>query len=251
MLKNISPLVTIITVTKNCASTIENTLISIQAVKTPAVEYIVVDGLSDDGTLDILNRYDSMIDKLIVESDTGIYNAMNKGGSLASGRFVLFINGDDELIPDGFVQAQRVLEKTDADVVCFGSVVLSMAGAREHFFAQPSRLVFYNSVPHPSTLVSTEIMQAFRFREDLRIASDYDLFLRLKLAGKQFKVYKILMAMHYRGGASGDILKSSAEVERVKRENLGWRYFPISMIQKIHRFRKSIMNPSNSGASIT
>lgn len=92
-----SPKLSIITIVFNNVRDIEFTVRSVIGQDYHHVEYIVIDGLSSDGTLDVLNRYAEHIDILISEKDAGIYDAMNKGLSLATGEYVLFLNSGDEL----------------------------------------------------------------------------------------------------------------------------------------------------------
>jgi hypothetical protein len=88
--------------------------------------------------------------------------------------------------------------------------------------ARPWFLYFFNTVPHPSTFVSASTLRKYRFREDFRIAADYDLFLRLFLDGKKFHRIDPIIAMHYRGGASSDSNLSRMEMDHIRRENLGF-----------------------------
>lgn len=92
-----NPKLSIITVVYNNARDIERTLLSVLNQTYPHIEYIVIDGASTDGTLEILKRYSDQIDQLISEQDHGIYDAMNKGLALASGDYVLFMNSGDEI----------------------------------------------------------------------------------------------------------------------------------------------------------
>jgi glycosyltransferase involved in cell wall biosynthesis len=85
----------IVTVVKNAKNDLEKTLNSIRQQTYPHIEYIVVDGMSNDGTLDVINKNFDIINKWISEPDRGIYDAMNKGKALASGNFLLFINAGD------------------------------------------------------------------------------------------------------------------------------------------------------------
>ncbi|MDP2030655.1 MAG: glycosyltransferase family 2 protein [Thiobacillus sp.] len=233
-----APLLTIVTVTKDCAATLEKTLRSVLAVKNADIEYIVIDGVSTDGTLDLLARYEGLVDQLVSEPDTGIYNAMNKGVSLAKGAYILFINGDDELLAPGFSAVERVLREGGGEIVCAITLVGSVATPSETLAAQPWRLPFYNSIPHPSTFVATSLLKQYRFREDLRIASDYDLFLRLFLARHRFVQVNAVTALHMRGGASGNSELSQAEIEQIRRERLGWAYPLANAVRRMHGWNK-------------
>ena len=95
--------VSIITVCYNCNNTIENTLKSVFKQKYENIEYIVIDGLSNDGTIEIINKYKSKIDKIVSEKDTGIYNAINKGIKLASGDIISLLHSDDVYTSDKII----------------------------------------------------------------------------------------------------------------------------------------------------
>ncbi|MBF4517622.1 glycosyltransferase [Flavobacterium sp. ANB] len=87
-------MISIITVVRNGASTIEQTILSVLSQDYPDFEYVIVDGVSTDGTLDILEKYSDKI-RYVSESDAGIYDAMNKGISLAKGDWLYFLGCDD------------------------------------------------------------------------------------------------------------------------------------------------------------
>jgi glycosyltransferase involved in cell wall biosynthesis len=90
------PVLSVITIVYNNARDIDRTLLSVLNQIYDGIEYIVVDGASNDGTLEIIKRYESRIAKLISEKDKGIYDAMNKGLALATGDYVIFMNSGDE-----------------------------------------------------------------------------------------------------------------------------------------------------------
>lgn len=221
---------TVVTVTKNCAATIARTLESVRSIKDSRIEYVVVDGVSSDGTLEIIKQAGNLVDRLISEPDTGIYNAMNKGVALARGRYVLFINGDDELIPDGFPDVMVALADGSEAIVCATTLVGNSDRPAEVLTAIPWHLPFFNSIPHPSTFVARNLLRQFPFREDLRIVSDYDFFLGAFLRRCHFRVLPVVTALHQRGGASGNVERSSFELERVRKERLGWRYSLVNIL---------------------
>ena len=92
------PKFSIITVVYNNVRDIEHTLKSVVNQSYDHIEYIVIDGQSTDGTLEIIQKYRDKITVLLSEKDKGIYDAMNKGLALATGDYVLFLNSGDELI---------------------------------------------------------------------------------------------------------------------------------------------------------
>ena len=114
------PKITIITVSYNANAFIEHTIRSVVAQTYPNIEYIVIDGASTDGTLDIIKKHEDEITKWTSESDRGIADAMNKGWKMASGDFVLFLHADDYLIDDSTIEdaVQHMLD--EYDIYAFG-----------------------------------------------------------------------------------------------------------------------------------
>ncbi|MGN6580910.1 MAG: glycosyltransferase family 2 protein [Bordetella sp.] len=231
-------LLSIVTVTKNCADTIDKTLDSVAAVKDSRVEYVVVDGVSTDDTLERVRARGGLIDRLVSEPDTGIYNAMNKGVTLARGHYVLFINGDDRLAPEGFPTVMPLLEAGQDPIVCAGMRVMNTAEGE--LPAVPWKLPFFCTVHHPALFAKRELLLQWPFREDLRIASDYDFFLRAYVAGVRFRPVPVMTALHWRGGASGNVARSVAETRQVQRERLGWRYPLYGMVLAGYRVCKRL-----------
>lgn len=91
------PKLSVITIVYNNAKDIERTMLSVLNQSHKNIEYIVIDGASTDGTLNIIKKYENRLAKLISEKDKGIYDAMNKGLALATGDYVLFMNSGDEI----------------------------------------------------------------------------------------------------------------------------------------------------------
>ena len=129
--------VSIITICRNAAETIEATIKAVANQTYPNIEYVVVDGGSDDGTLAVCDRHSSTITTLVSEPDDGIYNAMNKGIGLATGDFLYFANADDYLFDANVVQnVVAFIQANPAGDVVYGNVM------RPGFRGQGS--------PHPS-----------------------------------------------------------------------------------------------------
>src|SRR5690606_3344358 len=115
MENNFSPTLTVITVVYNNVRDIERTIKSVVNQTSPHIQYIVIDGGSTDGTVNIINRYASRIARFVSEPDKGIYVAMNKGLALATGEYVLFMNSGDEIYANDTV-AQVFATADDADI---------------------------------------------------------------------------------------------------------------------------------------
>ena len=120
----------IITVVYNGEALLEGTIQSVLDQTYSDIEYIVVDGNSKDGTIDIIKKYDTKISKWISEPDKGLYDAMNKGIKMATGDFLLFLNTGDRLFDKNTLQRVADAYTTDTDVL-YGEVML-VNDARAH-----------------------------------------------------------------------------------------------------------------------
>ncbi|MFT3737144.1 MAG: glycosyltransferase family 2 protein [Breznakibacter sp.] len=122
------PTVSIVTIVYNGQVTIEKTIQSIAAQTYPNIEYIVVDGASSDGTMEIVKRYPSVVNKWISEPDKGLYDAMNKGIDLASGDYLWFINSGDEIYAPDTLQRLFSADRPLADVYYGDTVMIDALG---------------------------------------------------------------------------------------------------------------------------
>lgn len=171
------PVVSVITVVYNGANTLERTIKSILSQTYPFVEFIVVDGASNDGTLDLIENYASGISKWISEPDSGLYDAMNKGLAMASGDFVWFINSGDEIAgPD--VLESIFSGNTDADIFYGETIVVNNEGKvlGNRRLKPPANLTWKHFkrgmlVSHQSVIIRKSICDNYDTR--FRFSSDY------------------------------------------------------------------------------
>ena len=115
------PLISIITVCQNSENTIKNTIKSVLNQNYDNIEYIIIDGKSEDKTLEIIQSFNDKIDFWVSEKDTGIYNAMNKGILLSSGSIIGILNSDDVYTKNALYLASKYFSDKKIDF-CFGSV---------------------------------------------------------------------------------------------------------------------------------
>ena len=115
-------LITIITVVKNSEQTIEKCIQSVLKQNYDNIEYIVIDGCSNDKTQNIINKYKAKINKIIIAKDEGIWDAMNKGVNLASGDIVGFLNADDFYYKNSLSIVNKYFDENQIDFL-FGSVM--------------------------------------------------------------------------------------------------------------------------------
>lgn len=171
------PLITVITVVYNGAKYIEQTIQSVINQTYNNIEYIVVDGGSTDGTLDIIHKYENMIDYWISEPDNGIADAMNKGLSIATGEYVLFLHADDYLVSDKSLEfAAKQVNKSDIVLfdILYGTKLRRLTSRGLGFWIN-----FKTGVYHQAALCRLVVFkQIGGLDTDFKIGMDYDFFLR-------------------------------------------------------------------------
>jgi len=203
--------VSIITVVLNGRDTIKNTIESVVSQSHNSIKYIVIDGGSTDGTIEIINKYLDRISVFISEPDKGIYDAMNKGIKLATGDIVGILNSDDFYI-DEFV-IEKVIKEFDekgvdsvyADLVFVNPNNLEKT-VRYYDSSQfnPSRFAYGWTPAHPTFFVKKEIYDKYGvFRTDFKIAADFDILARFLYTHKISYSYmqEVLVKMRV-GGVS-------------------------------------------------
>ena len=197
------PKVTVVTIVLNAVDVIERTLKSVIGQDYPNLEYIVVDGMSTDGTLELIQKYSSRIDTLVSGKDGGIYQAMNKGAAMASGEWLLFMNGGDVFAgPDVISRTFANCDHAKIDFI-YGDMIITHEGRRVIRIA-PDALTLKdnNRFSHQSTFIRTNLQNEYSFDISEKIAADYDLYLRLFKAGKMFKHVDVVVSEFFTGGLS-------------------------------------------------
>lgn len=183
-----APCVSIVTVARNAAATLERTIASVQRQPAPAIEHIVVDGASTDGTVELLRRRLRAQDFWLSEPDRGIADAFNKGVALARGTYIQFLNADDWLSDDQVTRAVAVLERSGADFV-FGDLMFHRDGRPAfRYRGDPDYATCLHGrlppVNHPTLLAHrTLFARAGLFCLEHGHAMEYDWLLRVHRAG--------------------------------------------------------------------
>ncbi len=192
--------VSIITPCLNSEKTIRQTIESVLYQTYQEIEYIIIDGKSSDKTIEIICEYISSFQgrmQYISEQDHGIYDAMNKGISRATGDVIGIINSDDWYEPDALERVVNCFEETDAGAV-YGEIwLIDQNGEREYHT--------YHSTfpPHPGTFIRREIYQKYgMFDTGYQIAADRDLLLRFMAAGVRFEHIDAILANFRKTGIS-------------------------------------------------
>lgn len=172
---------TIITICRNEAATIAGTIESVLGQKNRNFEYIIIDGASDDGTLEVIHNYENEIDLIVSEPDKGIFNAQNKGILNANGEYICFINAGDSFCNPGITQ--KVLGMNLLEDIIYGDVIIEMKKGlryRKKSPSRPSQMYFiYDCLPHPGALFRRSMFDEIgMLDENFPATADYEFFLR-------------------------------------------------------------------------
>ncbi|MDR0559243.1 MAG: glycosyltransferase [Prevotellaceae bacterium] len=213
------PVFSIITVTYNAEATIERTVQSVLKQDYPHIEYIIIDGKSDDNTMSIVERYRHGIAKTVSEKDGGIYYAMNKGLALATGDYLWFLNAGDTIYSENAVsQIVSALERQNLPDVIYGeTAIVDISGKFLYMrrLKSPDKLTWKNfktgmMVCHQSFIVKRTVAPEYDLR--YKYSSDYDWCIRcLKCAAKIYNSRLILTNYLNVGETSRNMKKSLKE----------------------------------------
>lgn len=220
-----SPLVSIITVCYNSAGTIERTIQSVVGQSYKNIEYIVIDGGSTDGTVEIIRRYASCISHWVSERDSGIYDAMNKGIRASQGELIGIINSDDWYEPDAVA---RIVEASDrnAEVDIFDGILRVYKGdAPQYLKGNYFENLENDMPPHSTCFVRKRVYDSVGlFDQTYRSAADYDFLLKGKRRGVKFLCIPFVLSNFQLGGISST-LRGLTESVRIDRK-YGYISFP-------------------------
>ncbi len=202
------PLLSIVTVARNSAATIAKTIESVLSQNYKAIEYIVIDGNSTDGTVEIVRGYGGRVSRLISERDGGIYFAMNKGLAVSSGSAILFINSDDLFASPDAVRSlidARSKHSETVPTVCYSDFIKYYPSLNRSLLVPATeeyRRGF--TLCHQAMLVDRSAYEKVGvFDTSFRYASDFDWAVRAKRAGVKFVKAPVPPAVIFKhGGAS-------------------------------------------------
>ena len=206
------PKITVVTISYNAVNDIEKTILSVIGQSYSNIEYIIVDGGSKDGTVDIIRKYDEDISIWISEADKGRYDGMNKGIAMASGEWILFMNSgdcfhDNKVIEDIFGR----------DDICFDKVGVVWGDTDfyngNEFVSKSTKIPFYKSfmpyrtgmgITHQSMFIKTCLAKQLMFDLKYKIAADFGMAYKIYKLGFKFKYIARIVSNYDINGISSD-----------------------------------------------
>jgi glycosyltransferase involved in cell wall biosynthesis len=229
------PLITVVTVVYNGEKFLEETILSVINQTYDNVEYIIIDGGSTDGTLDIIKKYEHAIDYWVSEKDKGIYDAMNKGIDLATGEWINFMNADDFFNSNTVLEkvSQAIIKSSEDKVILYGQLNLInsknqvVANISNPWHLAKKELISKLSIPHQSAFTSrNRISKVGKFNLNYMIAGDYDLTLRVLKNCEASFIDDVVIANMRIGGVSSDPKNSIRLLKeyRQAQKSIGYKY---------------------------
>jgi putative colanic acid biosynthesis glycosyltransferase len=206
------PLISVIIVVYNAVNTIQSAIISVLT-QNGNFELIVVDGNSNDGTTAIIDKHVDHISWFIREPDKGIYDAMNKGINVATGKWIYFLGADDRLAPGIIENIEPILSNTEVALIC-GSVLYE--DGKKFISNLCLKTYLQNTVHHQAAFYNSNIFIDFRYDTKLRIIADYELNLVIYTKSLSYKIINHVIAICAKGGSSFDVDLSCNETNKIR-----------------------------------
>jgi len=182
--------ISIITVCYNSAATLEKTILSVSGQTYKNIEYIIVDGLSKDETVSIIQKQQDKISSWISETDKGLYDAMNKGIAMATGDIIGILNSDDTFNSNSVIEEIVAFHARNSIDASVGNIVQHKEGGKivrvySSKYWTPEKLKIGFMPPHPSIFFKRELFEKFGFYElGFTIGADYELITRFFIKNK-------------------------------------------------------------------
>lgn len=222
--------VSIITISYNSAETIKDTIESVLAQDYPDIEYIIVDGASSDGTMDIIKKYEDRVAQVISESDNGIYDAMNKGLKLATGELIGILNSDD-VYKDNRVISDVVstVQESNSDAL-YADLVYSdrndLTRVKRYWRSGSFKKNSFKwgwMPPHPTFFVKRSVYERYGyFNTSLKTSADYEIMLRfLFKEGISVSYLDRVITIMRMGGQSNASVKNRMDAN--KEDRMAWK----------------------------
>jgi len=245
---NSEPLVSIVTVVFNGAKTLEQTIQSVLKQTYPNIEYIIIDGSSTDGSIDIIKKYQDKIACWVSEPDKGIYDAMNKGIAKATGAWIGIINSDDWYENDAVQHVISASVKYPEVFVIHGlQRFINQNDSLLSVYGASSSNLPNTMFEHSTCFVKRDCYSTYgKFNDSYKIAADYDLMLRFFINNIQFYMIEKVISNFRLTGKSENInnfLLRWKEVLTIKYQNgiISKRKLNYQRILLMLRFIKKIL----------
>lgn len=230
-------LITIITINYNNHVGLYQTIKSVVEQTYRNVEFVIIDGGSDDGSVDIIEQFKNHISYWVSEKDNGIYHAMNKGVSHAHGTYCIFMNsGDCFYNPEVLV---NLVNSSSSEDIIVGKVSID---EYDHTISPPPRdgvtlyHLYSGAVPHQGSFIKTELLRKYPYDENLKISSDWKFFVQtLILDNCSIRFLDTFVSRYDMNGISS----LNPELMRKEKDEILMNLFPPRVLEDYRRMKLS------------
>lgn len=201
------PKVSVITVVRNDKDHIESTINSLLEQDYPNIEYIVIDGASTDGTIELLNKYKDVIEYVISEHDNGIYDAMNKGIAICTGDYIGILNSGDEYADEHTISRIFTNNDCNADIIYGDSIEMSESNEKLVKVAKFNLMEYGPIYRHGSSFVKASLHKKYIFdlaEKKLGYSLDWHLIYKLYKMGFVFEYSNCTIEKYQKDGVSAN-----------------------------------------------
>lgn len=231
----------IITINYNNSDGLQRTIESVLSQTWKDYEWIVIDGGSTDGSLDIIKKYASHFSFWCSEPDKGIYNAMNKGITHAKGEYLNFLNSGDCYYDTNSIQ--NIFRNNPTCDVLYGNSYWGLD--KKYIFNSPKSLTLdyfiEGSLGHAASFISRHLFESYLYDEKYRIVSDWKNWIKWLIEGKNFKHIDVAVSCFDTSGISS----TNKELDAIERNSV-WKELLSPSIKEIlfrcHEYEKSRVN---------
>lgn len=221
---NDSPRITVVTPSFNQVEFLEETILSVLNQGYPNLQYIIIDGGSSDGSVEIIRKYEMRLTYWVSEKDKGQSNAINKGWQRASGEILCWLNSDDYLLPDTLFRVAELFKKhPDAGFIHANAIRIDQTGQPSgeplggHFDLATSLIRSKNPVAQPATFIAKQALADVGFlNEDLHMSMDWDLWIRIAARYPVYYFNENWAAFRVWPGAKGSTISDTSSPDHLK-----------------------------------
>ena len=242
---DVKPRISVVTVIFNAESFLEQTIQSVISQTYNNIEYVIIDGASDDGSVEIIKRYGDAIDYWVSEPDRGIAHAMNKGIRASSGDYLLFLHADDYFLNEHVIQTAVSRMDTECDIAAF-NIIFQNGG---HWTECRSRgfdywLNFKTGLCHQAVFCSRALFERLGgFDESYKVAMDYEFWLRAYREGITPKLFNYALTCMRDTGISSRSDWPSMKQRFLEERRIHYQHLPNFSMRVIYKIYWALYLP--------
>jgi len=233
--------ISIITVNYNNKTGLTNTIESVKRQTYTDFEFVVVDGGSTDGSQETVRNAGGLVNKFVSEKDRGIFHAQNKGISMASGEYLLFLNSGDFLCDNNVLE--KVAPHLDGTTIVYGDMRINWGGGNITHGKMPDGItkqhMFLDTLWHPVTFIPKILFEKYgKYDESLRLVADYEFFFKVIIRHNCSAIHIPVEVCEFStDGASSN--KANKKDERAERRMVQERYLEAGELDKLSKLESS------------